>query len=93
MNKYQSQGVASPKYFDITQKRNETEMKFLEVEIARELEVWPPVPEIVEVPKMKVMSDLIIGKFSLNSLRMHGLCSRCETGSHPSLKPCPACIQ
>ena len=55
-------------------------MKFLDIEVSRELEVWPPVPEVVEIPKMKVMSDLIIGTFGLNSLRMHGLCSTCETG-------------
>ena len=53
-------------------------MTFLDVEVARDLEVWPPVPEIVEIPKLKVMSDLIIGTFALSAMRLRGLCPLCE---------------
>jgi hypothetical protein len=71
----------APKYFDISLRRGETEMKFLDLEVARELEVWPPVPEVVDIPKLKVMSDLYIGTFALSAMRLRGLCPRCETGN------------
>lgn len=50
-------------------------MTFLDVEFAKDLEVWPPVPEIIQIPKTKVMSELLIGRFSSSSLRKYGLCT------------------
>jgi len=56
--------------------------------------VWPPVPEIVDIPKLKVMSDLIIGTFALSALRLRGLCPLCETGNGGSYQkpPCKECM-
>ena len=45
-------------------------MKFLDIEMCKELEIWPSVPEIVEIPKLKVMSELIIGQFSIASKKV-----------------------
>jgi len=69
-------------------------MKFLDVEVARDMEVWPPVPEVVDIPKLKAMSDLIIGTFAISALRLRGLCHRCETGNGNSYQkpPCTECM-
>ena len=69
-------------------------MKFLDVEVARDMEVWPPVPEVVEIPKLKAMSDLIIGTFAISAMRLRGLCHRCETGNGGSYQkpPCTECM-
>ena len=49
-------------------------MKWLDIDVARNLGEWPPVPEVVDIPKLKVMSDLIVGTFALSALWLRGLC-------------------
>ena len=69
-------------------------MKWLDIDVARNLGEWPPVPEVVDIPKLKVMSDLIVGTFALSALRLRGLCIRCETGNGGSNQtpPCKECV-